>query len=178
MGTVEGCTSPGFSDEKGSNKKYEASWGAARENCTLSQWAAQCEALDCPGSLHAEQCQNVTAAVQPKYSVSYESRPGVAWKAGERCRDVSVLCDDVSLKTAGDLAIAGTVFAFCGQCSLMLFLFFRNKHRLLNVVQLKLSLVEFAIGFVLLVSVLILVAHRLYVLANPAKPEVAKEVRE
>jgi hypothetical protein len=149
---IEGCTSPDFADKGDSNKMYEASWNAAKSNCSLDQWATKCEALPCNGKLHVEQCQNVTAAVQPKYAVSYESQSGLAWTGGELCREVSELCGDLSLQSAGGLAIAGTVFAFLGQCSLMMFIFFRKQHVWLDVVQLKISLVAFVIAFILLIS--------------------------
>jgi sodium-dependent phosphate cotransporter len=45
------------------NKDYEASWIACRETCPMFKWSQWCENQACGGTLHLQQCQNVSSAV-------------------------------------------------------------------------------------------------------------------
>jgi len=112
---LEDCQSSAFSSTAGSNSVYEKSWAGCREVCTTPQWQQWCNDQNCAGSDHSKQCQNVTDAVHRPYTVQHMPA-GNAWEEGELCRDVSFLCTgvDTDVKTAGDLGLAGLVFAMIG----------------------------------------------------------------
>jgi hypothetical protein len=112
---LDGCANNDFSITGGSNSKYEKSWVGCRELCTTSQWKAWCDAQNCGGKKHFQQCLNVTEAVQRPYTVSYMPA-GNAWEEGKLCRDVDFLCAGVEgdIKSAADLSVVGLVFAGSG----------------------------------------------------------------
>lgn len=120
------------SDKDGANSKYEKSWENCTSHfkCTPAQWESACLAGSCDGSLHDEQCKNLTKAVTFDFAVSYENggSENIAWEAGEICRPLSDVCDNSDqIGHAGNLASAGLVFTCIGQVLLLAYLFRRLK---------------------------------------------------
>jgi len=107
--------------------------------------------MGCAGSLHTEQCNNVTQAVKPAYQVSYKSS-GETFAAGSRCRDVGEICDNGgSLSTVGAFGWCGFTFLCIAQ-----FLLIAYGSMGKSPIRLKIliaSLANFSIGWIcLLVS--------------------------
>jgi len=146
---LEGCTDAGFSSNDGVYLSYQASWAACRSSCLTTDWQKWCEQQACGGNLHKTQCQNVTDAVHRPYAVAYGNKGENAWTKGEMCRDVSFLCTGVDgqIKVAGDLSVAGLVFAAVGQTCLLVY---SMKLNLLKV--LMSSLAFFVLAWVTLLA--------------------------
>jgi len=107
------ATSPAdFANIPGANELYEESWNncTAEFQCTPTQWETACLAGACGGSLHQQQCTNLTEAVTIDATIAYSSSPGTtAWDAGAACRPIGDVCD----KMASPVGAAG-VFATMG----------------------------------------------------------------
>jgi len=146
------CTSTGFSDKYGANEAYEGSWENCTTHfqCTPKQWEAACLSATCGGSSHADQCKNLTAAVSnPGVELSYKN--GTAWQAGDRCRPMEDLCDDLgAIQSAGNLAVAGIVFAMLGMALLLVYQMLRSKKDVSK--ALPASVGVFALTWVLLLA--------------------------
>jgi len=118
--TIKDCSKAGFSDKMGSNSDYETSWVNCRKICSPKAWEAYCVGMACLGSQHEAQCNNVTAAVNPTYQVSYKSSTEPAWVAGDRCRSIGELCDNgATLQQVGGFGWAGFAFLAVGQILLV-----------------------------------------------------------
>jgi len=120
------------SSKDGANKKYEKSWENCTSHfkCTPAQWESACLAGSCEGSLHDEQCKNLTKAVTFDFAVSYENADSSnnAWEAGDVCRPLSDVCDNSDkIGHAGNLASVGLVFTCIAQVLLLAYLFRRLK---------------------------------------------------
>jgi len=148
-GGLAGCDAGSFSDEEGTNTKYEKSWSNCSETCTTQSWEQNCVQASCGGSKHQEQCKNVTEVITPAYTVSHKDSSTLAWTAGDACRDVSELCDnDSSLLLAGNLAWAGTACVAIAQMCLLVYQFLHKSRPMANVLYASLAL--FSIAWVLL----------------------------
>jgi len=110
-----------FSNVPDVNKDYEASWIACRETCPMFKWSQWCENQACGGTLHLQQCQNVSSAVMRPYVVEYgPSGSKHAWKKGDMCRDFDDICDNgKSVKVAGDCGVVGLVCVILGQITVI-----------------------------------------------------------
>jgi hypothetical protein len=105
--------------------------------------------MKCEGSYHAEQCTNVTQAVHENFRVEYQINIQPAWNAGERCRDISDICDNgEELGNAGILGWLGFGILSLGQCLLMAYVAMHKKRDMLMV--LAASLASFLLAWVLL----------------------------
>eukprot|EP00931_Biecheleriopsis_adriatica_P087539 TRINITY_DN619_c0_g1_i3.p1 TRINITY_DN619_c0_g1~~TRINITY_DN619_c0_g1_i3.p1 ORF type:complete len:855 (-),score=202.32 TRINITY_DN619_c0_g1_i3:153-2717(-) len=147
------CAADGFSSQGGAYKKYEASWSACRDVCTTEQWDKKCTSMSCEGSLHAEQCGNITSAVKSIASVKVTYGSGAAWEEGDKCRANSEIFDDASaasLAHAGNLGIVGIITSCAGQISVLSYIFLDGKRDMR--MALIGSLVCFAITWIFLVA--------------------------
>jgi hypothetical protein len=111
-----------FSNVPDVNKDYESSWIACRETCPMFKWSQWCENQGCGGTLHRQQCQNVSSAVMRPYVVQYgpSSSNKHAWKKGDMCRDFDDICDNgQSVKVAGDCGVVGLVCVILGQITVI-----------------------------------------------------------
>ena len=145
------CAKDGFSSQAAANNKYEDSWKSCRGKCTTGQWHDKCTSLPCSGSLHAEQCSNVSSVVKATFEVTYGT--GVAWKAGDKCRPNNEILDEAvagSLANAGNLGVVGIITAVAGQTSLLSYLFLHGKRDMKKF--LVGSLVCFALCWVFLLA--------------------------
>jgi len=148
--SITDCSKAGFSDIMGSNTEYEGSWKSCRTKCSLSEWSAHCLSMGCAGSLHSEQCNNVTKAVKPgAYEVTYKSSTEPAFAAGSRCRALGDICDNSgSLATSGAFGWCGFTFALIGQLLLIAYGSMGKSPNRLRV--LMGSLASFSIGWICL----------------------------
>lgn len=138
-----------FSEKPAANKHYEKSWVQCRTKCSLNVWGSHCLNMGCGGSQHTEQCKNVTEAVQQSFHVSYRDTSEPAWIAGDRCRDVSEICDiDAELGQAGGFGWCGFGFFALGQCLLIAYTTMHKKRDVLRV--LVASLASFLVAWILL----------------------------
>jgi hypothetical protein len=125
-GSIKDCAS----EQDGANVKYEKSWVACRKKCSPQAWETFCLGMACGGAadMHKEQCTNVTQAVNQKFQVTYRDTKDLAWAKGDRCRDISEMCDNSStLGRAGIFGWLGFVFAFLGQVLLLVYVFMGAK---------------------------------------------------
>jgi hypothetical protein len=149
---IADCNVAGFADQYGANTDYEDSWVNCRASCSPSAWEAYCIGMQCQGSLHKEQCSNVTNAVKPSYQVAYRSSAEPAWVAGDRCRSVGDMCDnDATLGKAGFFGWMGFAFLTLAQ---ILLLAYRSMDRKDTKFKVLLgSLANFTLGWMwLLIS--------------------------
>merc|ERR1719221_683200 len=147
---LETCAAiPSCLDGDVSNEDYEKSWVNCRSKCSLDAWASHCHGMKCGGSYHAEQCTNVTQAVHQNFRVEYQISNKPAWNAGERCRDISDICDNgEDLGNAGVLGWLGFGFLSLGQCLLMAYVAMHKKRDML--MCLAASLASFLLAWILL----------------------------
>jgi len=143
---IQDCSHDAYSRTDGVSLAYQESWASCRERCSSSRWEAWCRGLSCGGGQHTNQCSNVTKAIQGRYDVEYGPAGQLAWAAGDRCRDVGVLCPGMegSLKVIGDLSVVGLVGAGIGLMSLILS---RMFGKLETAVFLKVSLAGFVFSW-------------------------------
>jgi hypothetical protein len=108
--------------------------------------------MACSGSEHKVQCNNVTAAVNPAYQVTYKSSTEPAWAAGERCRSIGDVCDNgATLQHVGGFGWAAFAFLSIGQILLVAYGTMSNKNNKFK--ALVGSLANFSVGWIcLLVS--------------------------
>jgi len=150
--------SAAFSTTEGANDKYEDSWKACRETCSIQTWEAHCLNMNCGGSKHMEQCKNVTEAVYRPYQITYgPSNGALAWEAGERCKGVQDICDNSgSLKSAGDLGVSALVFHSIALTCLMVYCYTWKKRDMSKLLIASLAL--FWIAWTLLFVAWIIIA--------------------
>jgi len=124
--TMPGCTTHNsFADLDEANKKYEAFWNRCRDTCSTLQWGEYCKSMGCTGSLHAEQCWNVTKVEKglSLATLTYKTSPDLAWKnntGDSTCRPVKDICDNnITLMVVGIFAWIGAAFVVLGQVSLL-----------------------------------------------------------
>lgn len=149
------CSNSDFSDKAGANEAYEKSWlncTSTGVKCMTNDWYTHCTRMGCGGSLHQEQCYNVSKAVEYKGAVDYGPAGTAVWNDGDACRPLSMLCDNsATLGHAGSLAVTALVFSICGQLLLLAYQAHRQKRDMRP--SLVGSLVSFASGwFFLLLS--------------------------
>jgi len=148
---ITGCNEGGFSERDGANELYEASWINCRTTCSPGVWESYCLSLGCGGSDHATQCSNVTEAVHQNYQVTYVATSGLAWAAGDRCRDVSEICDNgARLGHAGGLGWSAFAFVALAQALLIAYAMWFKKRDMRAV--LVGSLASFALAWILLLA--------------------------
>jgi hypothetical protein len=126
---MSGCNDADYSSKLGANEYYEASWISCRGQCSLAQWEAYCLDMKCGGELHTAQCTNVTKAVAMEKNVklAYQNEAVPAWVAGERCRDISQICDNgAKLEQVGGFGWCG--FAFVGIAQILLIAYLTNLY--------------------------------------------------
>jgi len=132
-GNIATCAASGFSDEYGSNKKYEESWVSCRKNCSIQEWSKFCLSMDCSGTVHKKQCNNITEAVHQSFPVTYKQSTSLAIAPGSRCRDVSDVCDNgAKLGNVGGFGWCGFAFSILGQILLLAFMAKREKIKVLG----------------------------------------------
>jgi len=147
---MSGCGDAQFSATNGAYLAYQDSWKSCRKMCSALQWEAWCADLNCGGGQHVKQCNNVTKAVRGMYDVQYAPSNGVAWPAGEKCRDIEELCPGMEepFKVTGDLSVVGLVCVGVGLFTLLLYQFLNGKRDFS--VALKVSLASLFCGWIFL----------------------------
>lgn len=150
-GPIKDCTKLESSDIAGANENYEKSWTECRKTCSLASWSSYCLGMDCQGSNHKEQCENVTKAVHQDFQVSYSASGGQAWSAGDICRDVSDVCDNgATLGHAGNFGWSAFAFTALGQSMLIAYCALNKSRDMFKV--LVSSLASFVVAWVLMLA--------------------------
>jgi sodium-dependent phosphate cotransporter len=146
---AKSCKKSDFSTTEGSYKAYQSSWSKCRAVCSAKQWESWCIGLNCGGSDHKLQCQNVTGAVHRGYDIAHGPKGTMAWTKGELCRPLSDMCTKVdgSVKAAGALGVVGFVMALTAQLLLV-----TNSMRPAWMKTLMASLAFFALAWIFLLA--------------------------